>query len=301
MDGAFPKVVTRRDRWELDVAEAPPRPGETRVLMADPEHYAVEYVINPHMAGHVGSVDRRRAREQWEAVRAAYAGLGYRVEVLPGAPGLPDLVFTANQSFPFLRPDGRRAVVLSRMASEQRRPEVEILRAWHEADGAEIVELEGVEGPFEAMGDALWVPGRRVVCGGYGFRTDLAVYERLSEIVAAPIAAFELVDPRFYHLDTCLSLLDERTALWVPEAFTDEGAELLAALFPRLVEVPAREAEELFAANGHSPDGKHFLVQAGCTETVAAVRALGLEPIELDTSEFRKSGGSVFCMKLMLP
>lgn len=301
MNGAFPMVATERDRWGLDVTEAPPRPAQTRVLMADPEYYAVEYVINPHMEGHVGSVDRRRAREQWEAVRAAYAGLGYRVEVLPAAPGLPDLVFTANQSFPFVRPDGRRGVVLSRMASEQRRPEVELLRAWHAADGAEIVELDGIEGPFEAMGDALWVPGRRVICGGFGYRTDLAVYERLSQIVEAPVAAFELADPRFYHLDTCLSLIDERTALWVPKAFTEAGAELLAAMFPRLVEVPVREAEELFAANGHSPDGRHFLVQSGCTETIAAVRDLGLEVIELDTSEFLKSGGSVFCMKLMLP
>ena len=151
------------------------------------------------------------------------------------------------------------------------------------------------------MGDALWLPGHRLIVGGHGFRTDVRVYERLSSMLDVPVVAVRLVDERFYHLDTCLSILDAQSALYVPAAFDAEGRALLEAVFPRLVALPLAEAEQLFACNGHAPDERHFLVQSGCAETAALVRGMGLEPIELDTSEFLKSGGSVFCMKLMVP
>ena len=76
---------------------------------------------------------------------------------------------------------------------------------------------------------------------------------------------------------------------------------MLAGLFERLVEVPIDEAAGLLACNGHCPDQKHFIVQAGATQTCTLVRELGFEVIEVDTSEFLKSGGSVYCMKLMVP
>jgi len=294
-------VLTRVGELDLDLRNAPARPRYTRVLMADPRYFAVEYVINPHMAAHVGQVDGERARVQWEAVRDAYRSLGYEVPVLPAAPGLPDQVFVANPSLPFVRADGGWGVVLSRMAHPERRGEVPLIERWMAEQGAEVLRLEGVSDPFEGMGDALWVPDRRVLIGGHGIRTGLAAYEVLARLLDVPVLAVRLVDERFYHLDTCLSLLDESTALCVPEAFDDEGRALLAAAFPRLVELPLEESAELLACNGHCPDRRHFLVQSGSARTAALVRGLGFEVLELDTSEFLKSGGSVFCMKLMLP
>ncbi len=294
-------VFTRADRVELDVRAAPERPRETRVLLVDPAFYAIEYVINPHMAGRVGSVDPERARAQWEGVREAYSRLGFDVHVLEGVRGLPDLVFVANQSFPALFRGGRWGAVLSRMKHEERRPEVEVLADWYREAGGVTVALDGAGSAFEGTGDALWVPGRRVVLGGYGVRTDAAVYARLAELVDAPVLAVRLVDERFYHLDTCLSLLDAETALFVREAFDAEGVALLERVFPRLRALPLDESVELLACNGHCPDERHYLVQSGCVRTAAIVRELGFEVVELETSEFLKSGGSVFCMKLMLP
>ena len=295
------RLITHARQLDLAPEQRPPRPAERRVLMADPAHFAVEYVINPHMAAHVGGVDQPLARRQWSALRDAYVALGFTVDVLPAAPGLPDLVFIANQSFPVLWPDGRWGAVLSRMHHAQRQPEVALVAAWYAAAGGACVPLDVDGSSFEGTGDALWWPGRRLVVGGHGFRTDAAVYARLAELVAAPVVALRLVDERFYHLDTCLSLLDERTALYVPEAFDAEGLALLEALVPRLVPVPIDDAAERLACNGHCPDGRHVLLQSGCPQTVASLRELGFTPIELDTSEYLKSGGSVFCMKLMLP
>lgn len=294
-------VITHPDRLDFDVRAAPPRPRETRVLLVDPAFYAVEYVINPHMAAHVGRVDPARAREQWEALREAYSRLELEICLLDGVRGLPDLVFVANQSFPLRFADGRWGAVLSRMRHAERQPEVAIVADWYRRAGGVTVPLDAGDSAFEGMGDALWIPGHRAIVAGFGFRTDPAAFERLAELADAPVAAVRLTDERFYHLDTCLAPLDAETALFVPEAFDAVGVALLEKLFPRLRALPVGESAEKLACNGHSPDGRHYLVQQGCARTNAIARELGYEVVELDTSEFLKSGGSVFCMKLMLP
>ncbi|BBM70126.1 dimethylarginine dimethylaminohydrolase family protein [Rhodothermus marinus] len=293
-------VYRQAEQIDFTIETTPPMPLPRRVLMVSSDHFDVEYVINPHMEGHVGQVDRALARRQWEALRDTYRTLGFEVHVLDGVPGLPDMVFCANQTLPFLRGDGERGVVLSRMHAPQRRDEVPHIARFFEQQGYALVSIpDEVPGSFEGMGDALWHPGHALLWGGYGFRTDQAVYEWLARELGVRVVALHLTDPDFYHLDTCLSLLDAGTALYVPAAFDEAGRALLHRLIPNLIEVPEREARELLACNAHCPDGRHVLIQQGCTETVARLRAAGFEPIELDTGEFLKSGGSVFCMKLM--
>lgn len=293
-------LYLKANQLDFTIETTPPMPLLRRVLMVTPDYFNVEYVINPHMEGHIGQVDRTRAQHQWEALRAAYQTLGFEVQVIEGVPGLPDMVFCANQTLPFQRPNGERGVVLSRMHAAQRRAEVSHIARFFEQQGYLSIPIpDEVLGSFEGMGDALWHPGHALLWGGYGFRTDQAVYAWLAQTLNVRVVTLRLMDPDFYHLDTCLSLLDAGTALYVPAAFDDEGRALLHRLIPNLIEVPEREARTLLACNAHCPDGRHVLIQQGCTETVARLRSAGFEPVELDTSEFLKSGGSVFCMKLM--
>ncbi len=107
---------------------------------------------------------------------------------------------------------------------------------------------------------------------------------------------YRLADPRFYHLDTALAALDERTALFVAGAFLPEGLALLEAAFADLIEVPPEEALRL-AANAWCPDSRNVLLPAGCPRTEAALRVRGFRPLPLETGEFLKSGGSVYCLK----
>ena len=286
------------DAFSLDALPAIPRPG--RVLMTTPEHFAVEYVINPHMEGNVGDVDSARARAQWDALKAAYERLGVEVVDVAGVADLPDMVFCANQTLPYQTPGGERGVILSRMHAPQRKPEVEHYERFFRGEGYEVHALDAdLPGDFEGMGDALWHPGRYLLWGGYGYRTDRQVYTRFADTLGFPIVALELTDPDFYHLDTCLCPLDEETALYYPGAFTEEGIAAIRQHFRRVIEAPEADARERFACNAHSPDGRHVLIQKGCMDTNGLLRAAGFEPVELDTSEFLKSGGSVFCMKLM--
>jgi len=266
-------------------------PASTMVLMADPAYFDVVWAINPHMKP--GSVNRGLAVEQWRVLRGALASAGLPVEVVPAVEDLCDLVFTANQSFPVR--DGSGRVLLSRMKAEERQPEVgEVAAAWTRL-GRTVEALPG-EAVFEAGGDALWFPGRRLILCGHGFRTDRVALDALAVAADVPVVAFELVDPRFYHLDTCLCPLDDRCALVVPSAFTTAGLERIEQLFPEWVAVP--EAEGLrFACNG-AVVGGHFLVQAGNPAAIVAAESRGLRVVSLDTSEFIKSGGSVTCLHM---
>ncbi len=288
------------DQLDFTLADLPALPLPRHVLMTTPAHFEVAYVINPHMEGNVGTTDAGRARQEWEALRDAYAALGLDVHTIEGAEGLPDMVFCANQTLPFLTPEGEKGVLLSQMHAPQRRGEVPHYRTYFSGQGYEVSALPpGIRRGFEGMGDALWHPGRRLLWGGYGFRTGLEAYEKASELLGTRIVALRLDDPDFYHLDTCLSLLDEKTALYAPVAFQPDGLELLRRLIPTLIEAPESEARGLFACNAHCPDGKHVLIQRGCDTTNERLRAAGFTPVEVETGEFLKSGGSVFCMKMM--
>jgi N-dimethylarginine dimethylaminohydrolase len=294
-------VLRNTQEIDFQLEALPKMPWPRRVLMTTPAHFEVVYVINPHMEGHIGSIDRARARRQWLALQEAYRRIGIEPSVIDGAAGQPDMVFCANQTLPFLEPaTGERGAFLSRMEAPQRRGEVTHFERFFVEQGYTAVPLPAATaGSFEGMGDAIWHPERALLWGGYGYRTDASVYTAIAERLGIPIVLLELTDSDFYHLDTCFSVLDERSVLIYPGAFTSAGLELIHALFPRVIEAPDDESRRLFACNAHCPDGRHVLIQRGCTKTNEALRRAGYEPVEVDTDEFLKSGGSVFCMKQM--
>lgn len=287
----------------FDVASLPAIRQPDRVLMTTPDHFDVEYVINPHMAGNVGAVDKARARAQWEELRDTYERLDLTVSTVAGAEGQPDMVFCANQTLPYVKPGGSRGVVLSRMFAPQRRDEVPHYARFFESEGYRVDELpfdpDAPGQSFEGMGDGLWHPGRFLLWGGYGFRTDSVVYDHLADEYGFPVIPLRLTDPDFYHLDTCLAPLSESTALIYAGAFDAEGLDAIREHFRHVIEAPEDEARRLFACNAHCPDGRHVIIQRGCQETNHRLRSAGFDPIEVDTDEYLKSGGSVFCMKVM--
>lgn len=293
-------VYTSAADVDFEVAELSSVHPAERVLMATPVYFDVTYAINPHMADHVGQVDRDRAGAEWSTLQDMYRRLGFTVELTEGQPDLPDMVFCANQTLPVHRPNGDLEVVMSRMHSRERRNEVAHFTPFFERRGYRPIHLpDRVNGSFEGMGDALWHPGRYLLWGGYGFRTDIEVYSYLGGELDVPILALELADPDFYHLDTALCLLDDGTALWYPEAFTREGRALLERVFERLIAAPEREARRFLACNAHCPNEQHVLIHDGCEETSERLREHGFTPVRLDLGEFLKAGGSVFCMKQM--
>ncbi|MDA0379089.1 MAG: amidinotransferase, partial [Bacteroidetes bacterium] len=93
-------VVYQLADLDFALSDLPTMPVADRMVMTSPDHFSIQYVINPHMAGNVGTVDTARARAEWDALKAAFESCGTAVEVVEGMPGQPDMVFCANQKLP---------------------------------------------------------------------------------------------------------------------------------------------------------------------------------------------------------
>lgn len=295
------KMITSADQIDFKIGDLPRMPVPKHVLMVEPTYYDVEYVINPHMVDRVGTVNPVQAQKEWEQLADGFQKIGLKIIQLAGVPGLPDMVFSANQSIPFIDENGRRKVVMSIMHTEQRAKEVSHIEKWYHKNNYDVFHLdpEKVE-DFEGMGDALWHFKRKLMWGGYGFRTSLAAYEQISGIFNVPVILLELSDERFYHLDTCFSSLDETSVLIYPPAFNEKGLEMIYKVFDNVIEAPEDEAIRLFAVNATCPDGKNVLIQKGCTVVNRKLEDHGFTVHETNTGEFLKSGGSVYCMKMLL-
>lgn len=292
------------DELDFRFEDLQPLPLPDRVLMADPRDFECAYAINPHMVderGELKRVDRELARRQWSALRDAFEASGLRVDLVPPLDRHPDLVFCANPALPVPRAlfaDGRPRLVPSRMAHPERSGEVEHVVATLRALGYAIEPLRGASQRLEGMGDGIWQLGRALLWAGVGPRSDLAAWQELAERYPMRIVTLSLVDPALYHLDTALASLAPDACLWWPGAFDARGRALIEKLVPRAIAADADEARRFLACNAFSADGKRVFIERRCTRTSATLRDAGFEVIPLDTSEFLKSGGSVFCMKL---
>lgn len=272
-------------------------PKASRLLMADPKFYRVEYAINVHMLdenGQLNEVDSVLAMRQWLGLKREFENKNFPVAVVPAVGELPDLVFTANQSLPL--PDGR--VILSKMKSPERALEVERIKLWYQDQGLD--DFVQMNNTFESMGDVVWTPGKKLLWGGYGFRTEKKALEELFEITSIPIIPLELQLEEFYHLDTCFSLLDEKTVAYYPEAFDKKTRDFIEYYFQRTIHIDHSEALKSFAGNCYCPDGKNVFLNPGSKKFEKKLVENGFNLVRVDTSEFIKGGGSVFCMKLPL-
>lgn len=294
---------------DFDIQAVPARAEPRKLLMCTPEQFDIVDVKNVHMEGQAGNLDKQKATEQWWALKRHFEygiklGVLEGVLTIQGAPGCEDMVFCANQTFPWVTKDGSNIVVLSKMRHDSRRREVPYFREFFENIGYQCIELQRTA-MFEGMGDLIYHTGKRLLYGGYGHRTVVEAYDELAEVLDCPIVALKLVDERFYHLDTCFVSLGTEAAMICKEAFTDQGIAALRRLYKRLYYIPVQEAVEHFALNAHtmfnlSTNTKMCVLNPGATYTREVLQKEGFHVFESDTSEFMKSGGSVFCMKMML-
>jgi len=279
-------------------------PAKQRVLMVDPEFFDIQYSINPFMRdeqGNLKRIDKAKARQQWNALADVYRDLGLDVVVLKGHPNLPDMVFAANQSFPYWSLDKNvPAVVMARMESAFRKPEVPFFAEWFEGEHYHIQEISDPELTFEGNGDVLVQGNRPVIWAANGPRTSSAVADALIGVTGYEVVTLTLRHHFFYHLDTCFSILNDTTVAYFPGAFDAADLKKIEQGFSKRIEIGLDECKDAFAGNCHSPDGKHVILQKGAPQFVAALKANGFEPIEVETSEYIKAGGSVFCMKMMV-
>jgi len=297
-------IFSQSSAWPRRASDLASVPLCDAVLLGHPAGFRVDEVHNPHMADDAGlpqAVDGERALRQWQSLVDGYRAAGLQVASIADDGALADLCFTANPSMVLPVPNGAPEVWLAHMRHQSRRPEVALHREFFAKQNCSLRQMPPHIDSFEGCGDGVLHPCRFLLHAGVGPRTSSAAWQELANThTELDILSYELVDPRFYHLDTALAPLNERTALWVPEAFTAQGAELLQAAFPDAIRLPLAESLA-FAANAHCPDGQHVLIDSACQATCTVLAERGFTPVPIDTSEFRKSGGSVFCLKQAFP
>jgi len=265
------------------------RVGTSRTyLMCPPTHFAVTYAINPWMRPDEHA-DAAVATRQWERLRQAYLDLGHEVQVIDPVPGLPDMVFAANGATVI---DG--TVLGVRFRHPERAAEAAAYLDWFRSRG-----WGSVHEPArcnEGEGDIL-VAGETLLAG-HGFRSDEAAAGELAAVFGKRVVSLRLVDPRYYHLDTALCVLDSTTAMYYPAAFDDASRALLASAFEELIEAKDEDAEVL-GLNAVS-DGYHVVLAAQATGLARQLSARGFQPVPVDMSELRKAGGGAKCCTLEL-
>ena len=253
--------------------------------MTPPTFFAVEYAINPWMDTST-TVDTHVALNQWETLRQTYKELGHTVELVEPVAGLPDMVYAANGG---LLVHGK--AVVARFAYPQRSGESAAYAEWMTRHGFAPAETRHVN---EGQGDLLVVGS--IMLAGYGFRTERQAHAEIAALLHMPVVSLELVDPRFYHLDTALAVLDDTTIAYYPQAFSAEARATLLELFPDAIEVAESDANVL-GLNVVS-DGLNVVMPAAATRFADQLRDAGFRPIGVDLSELLKGGGSVKCCTL---
>lgn len=257
------------------------------VLMCRPLHFDVTYDINPWMSGQIGNVDKLTAITQWYLLMDWISRVSV-VKIIDGVKDLPDLVFTANAGFIH----GKTAI-LSKFSKPERQPEEQVFAEWFKLNGFNV---EQPQNDYEGEGDHLVDSnGRHWV--GTGFRTSKLVKPELEKILGKEVNTLELIDPRWYHLDTCFCPLPNGEVMWYPKAFTKESQALIGKSFSKGIELFEEDALA-FACNAVCI-GKDIFLPAN-KDASGSLKKFGYITHEVDLSEFLKAGGAAKCLVLHL-
>ncbi len=267
-------------------------------LLVRPDHFRVEYRINPFM-DLADQPDPVLARRQWDGLVRALRAAGAEVDVLEQRPDAPDMVYAMNLGLAVDVPHpsnggvGRRTV-LSHMRYVERRMETQSAHRWFDEAGfaTSYVGRDGVGAHFEA-GDAF--PFRDALVVGYGPRTDELGLKHLATDLGVRVRGLRITHPGMYHLDLAFCPIDEHRAIVCPDAFDEASARAVMDLVPEPLVLTEQEALQTFAAN--SVVVGRTVVMPACPDRVRErLEEWGFEVVLVDVGEFHKGGGSVRCL-----
>ncbi len=263
--------------------------SQPHILMCPPDFYGIEYEINPWMSTE-RQADHALAVEQWRALREKLVEAGAKISELAPVQGLPDMVFTANAAIIY-----QQQAVLAHFKHAQRQGEEPHFEEWLTNHGWRVIPPpKGFS--FEGAGDALFCGD--TLFAGYRQRSDASGLQQIGQMFGVRVLPLELIDPYYYHIDTCFCPLSRHTAIYFPGAFDDYGKKVLEEHVPTLIPVEDDEARS-FACNAVVV-GQAVVTNTGCPQLHRQLKAAGYQPIETPLSEFVKAGGSAKCLTLRL-
>lgn len=256
------------------------------IYVCPPTSFTLAYEINTWMDT-TNKINTTVATQQWQTLCNTLTQAGADVKTIAGDL-YPDSVFIANAGLIY-----NNTFILSRFRFPQRQAEEPIWQDVFEQEGYTIIQPPE-EHYFEGAGDALFF--RDHLIGGTGFRSTKNTYNWIEQTQQLPTLPVELIDPHFYHLDTCFCPLDTNTSLIYKNAFSKQSFEDIQRLGGTLIEVTKEEAHR-FACNAIAVHNT-VILPTGNTDTESTLIKNGFSPFCIPMDEYMKSGGAAKCCTL---
>jgi N-dimethylarginine dimethylaminohydrolase len=204
-------------------------------------------------------------------------------------------VFAANAGLIY-----KNTFIPSEFKHPQRQVEEPYFQHWFESMDFDIPTRSRDRLSFEGAGDALFSSSRKILWMGFGHRTsgDYKFYlDTVFEDTNVIVRPLQLVDPRWYHLDTCFCPLDSGELLWYPPAFSPE-ARAVIELWYEDNDIKVSEEDALaFACNAVSV-GDNIIVPRISEELESTLTDHGYYVTSVDMSQFLRSGGACKCLTI---
>ncbi len=271
--------------------------------MTDSSHFEVSYKINPWMTPEAWRTDEARNRAAARAAQSQLAKalrhVGARVTIMEGVAGLPDMVFPANAAVML---NGRAMVSRFRYHERQGEERHFFSKFMRLKERGLLLDVSRAAKGYwqEGAGDCIWDASRQLFWAGFGPRSSFEAIAAIKDYFGAPVVPLELVSGKYYHLDTCFTVLSGGEILYYPPAFSKISLAAIRDRVPAgaLIEASDEDAER-FAVNAVNIGRE--IVMAEPTQRFASIlaeRGYGTVPVQL--APFIMSGGGAYCMTLRL-
>lgn len=278
------------------------------LLVSGADFFADDYKINPYYSE--TTIDREKAKQEHSTIIDCFKQAGIKVIKVDPPKDCQDGVYTANWA---LVKNG--IAVMSTLPAARKAEESYAQKILEEQGIKTIKAPEGLL--FSGQGDSL-------ICGNYlfagsGYRSDEAAQQfatktlgnlSLIQLHAIPKTNADgsvFINPEthhadsfFYDLDLALSVIDEHTIAYCPEAFDEESRQKLESIqdLDKII-VDYTECTEGFACNLVST-GETVIMSAHAPKLQKELEARGLKCLTPEISELKKGGGYIRCISLWL-
>ena len=281
-----------------------------KFLMVPPNHYKVNYSINPWMKPQLNEVHWLTAQDQWQGLYNKLIELGAEIHLMDQHPECPDMVFTANAGV-VVNGTVLTSIFKWGVRAKEEKYFMEVFKDLKTKGVIDrIIDARNIypNYAFEGAGDAIYDLGIREMWPevtysprmwfGYGQRTVYDSRYLIDQAFHMNRSQLKLIDPRFYHLDTCFAALPFGEILYYVDAFDQDSIKTIQENSPYQIGISPTEATN-FAAN---------VVCIGCNivtgycgpglKSILNRRGYNVHEIPLDM--FWKAGGSAACLTLRL-
>ena len=277
-----------------------------KLLVSGADYFADTYEINPYYTQN--KIDINKAMAEHKLILDCFKEANIELIKVKPPKNCQDGVYTANWA---LIKDG--TAVMSRLP-EARKAEENYARKILEQQGIKTVLVPGKH-LFSGQGDSLRCG--KYLLGGCGYRSDPEAQQFAADTLGLELIQLHAkpqlnpdgsehinpvtnhADSFWYDIDLAVSVIDDHTIAYCPDALDDQSNQKLQSLNLDTILVDYEECTKGFANNLVST-GKHVIMSNKAPKLQSALEKRGLICLTPDVTELKKGGGYIRCVSLWL-